>query len=163
MVCTLLWGDRVACSWNVTCTVWGDTEWTKSMQTNKLKHFLKANRAWLAFNCSRRWLFILGLPMETVSGVQLVFDKHAVDMCNGVMAYMFIAAGRWVKCFFFQRLKICIQLLLEANLRRRLFYICKYSGSYRQTYFRKYHCIEFANGNWLQLSANEVIKSKCDL
>ena len=52
----------------------------------------------------------------------------------------FIAAGRWnVKCFFFQRLQICIQLLLEVNLRRRLFYKYKYSGSYRLPYFCKFH------------------------
>ena len=34
---------------------------------------------------------------------------------------------------------MCIQLLLEVNLRRRLLYKDKYSGSYRLTYFRKFH------------------------
>ena len=40
------------------------------------------------------------------------WDKDALFMT-------FIAAGRCnVKCFFFKRLQICIQLLLEINLRR---------------------------------------------
>ena len=71
--------------------------------------------------------------METVSGVQLVLRQT----CGRQV--------RWnVKCFFFSRVQICKQLLLEFNLRRRLFYKYKHSG--RLTYFGQ-NSLEFVNGN----------------
>ena len=52
------------------------------------------------------------MHMETVGGVHLVLRQTCMFMT-------FIAAVRCnVKCFFFKRLQICIQLLLEVNLRR---------------------------------------------
>ena len=79
--------------------------------------------------------------METVSWVQLVLRqtwvKHAVGKCMEFMTFM--AAARWnFERVFSWRLQICIQLLLEVNLRRRLCHNYESSGSYHLTYFRKF-------------------------
>ena len=92
--------------------------------------------------CKKKVLSLHGLhslhSLHGLHGLQsAVCSLHGLryGVTDTFMVFMtFIAVD--VERFFFLRLQICIQLLLEVNPRRQFCYKYKYSGSHQLTYFR---------------------------
>ena len=104
----------------------------------------------------------LGLPMETVSGVQLVLRGTC-----GIYDIYSSGQGGTLNVSSFRSSKYVYPAFLEVNLKRKPCYKYKYIGSYQLTYFRKFHwnpltVIDFSSRQTKLLSQNATFSSVFD-